>query len=427
MKKVAIIGSGISGLSSAYYLNQKGFEVHLFEANDYFGGHTNTINIEEDGKTIPVDTGFLVHNNHTYPNLIPFLKELNISTHESEMSFSVEHEVTKLVWAGTNLGTVFAQRSNLWSPRFFSFLNEILKFNRNSTKYLNECLEKPTYTLGELLNEKGYSQNFRDWYLLPMGGCIWSTPINKMLEFPAQTFLRFCKNHGLLQIFNRPQWKTISGGCRRYVEEVLKQLTFIYKNEPVSVVTKKEDKLLIKSNQRELLVDFCIFATHPPQTVEIFKSIDNESLGVLETFKYQKNTAILHFDEEILPENKKAWAAWNYYSSHNDQGEGSVSVSYLINLLQPIDTKKNIIVTLNPNKEIDETKIYKTIDYEHPLFDAAAIESQGKISSIQGKNGVYYCGAWGRYGFHEDGILMAKHAVNRLFEAEGLEGIEVFK
>lgn len=427
MKKVAVIGSGISGVSSAYYLSKSGYEVSLFEAGDYFGGHTNTIDLVIDGVVNPVDTGFMVHNNKTYPNLINFFSELDIENHPSEMSFSVMRLSDNLMWAGTNLMTVFSQYKNIFSPRFYRFLREVLHFNKNSEKYLSHSKSKIDQTLGDLLNENGYSQDFQSWYLLPMGGCIWSSPTDEMLDFPAYTFLTFCSNHGLLQISDRPQWKTLQNGCNTYVKKALKDIERKFLNEPVLSVNREQDKLRLVTEKREDLFDYCFFCTHPPETLKIFKTKDEEIRNTLSQFKYQKNKAVLHFDETVLPTKKSAWSAWNYLSVSAKDSSDAVSVSYLLNKIQPLVTKKSVIVTLNPVTEIAQNKIAKVIDYEHPLFNQNAIVSQDKVKTFQGRDGVYFAGAWMRYGFHEDGILSAKEMVKKFLEDEGLntDGVKI--
>lgn len=426
MKNIAIIGSGISGTSAAYYLNKLGYHVTVFESGSYFGGHTNTVDITLDEKVIPVDTGFLVHNDRTYPNLIKFFEELKIETHPSDMSFSVVRKSDNLIWAGNNLLSVFAQIKNLFSLRYFKFLKEVLHFNKNSHNYLKEAEGNIDITLEQLLTQKGYSTDFQRWYLLPMGGCIWSTPTNEMLKFPAYTFLRFSMNHGLLQIFNRPQWKTVLNGCRVYVQRALASISSKYVNEKVVEISKEDSKVKVVTENMTGLYDYCIVTTHPPQAINFLKGIPQKSKEILENFKYQKNIAVLHLDESILPEKKVAWAAWNYTSGKNADGNESVSVSYLINMLQPVPTSKQIIVTLNPVTHIDESKIIKQIEYEHPLFNSAAIKAQDRILEFQGQDGIYYAGAWLRYGFHEDGILSAKKAVNKILEDDkSHERIEV--
>ena len=416
MKKVAVIGSGISGTSAAYYLNKLGYDVYLFESGSHFGGHTNTIDLDLEGQRIPVDTGFLVHNDRTYPNLIDFFEELKIETHLSEMSFSVVRRTENITWAGTNIFTIFAQPGNLFSMRFFRFLKEVLRFNKESKKYLLEYEGKPELTLDEMLIKKGYTEDFKNWYLLPMGGCIWSSPTNEMLNFPAYTFLIFCLNHGLLQIFKRPQWKTVLNGCRTYIETALSQIDNKFLNEPVLEVVSEDNKLKLITEKRIEYFDYCLICSHPPQTLEIFKNADFLTKNLLSKFKYQKNKAVLHFDESVLPREKIAWAAWNYLSTESTSGNDKVSVSYLINKLQPLPVEKAVIVTLNPASKIEKNKVVKEINYQHPLFSIDAIRAQREIVNIQGRQGVYFSGAWLRYGFHEDGILSSKSVINKLLK-----------
>ena len=420
MKKVAVIGSGISGTSAAYYLNKLGYDVYLFESGSYFGGHTNTVDVDFEGQRVPVDTGFLVHNDRTYPNLIDFFNELKIETHLSEMSFSVVRKIDNITWAGTNILTVFAQAKNLFSIRFYSFLKEVLRFNNQSKKYLLEYEGKPELTLDEMLIKKEYSDDFKNWYLLPMGGCIWSSPTNEMLKFPAYTFLIFCLNHGLLQIFRRPQWKTVLNGCKTYIEKALFQIDNKFLNEPVLEVISEDNRLKLITEKRIEYFDYCLMCSHPPQTLQIFKNADYLTKDLLSKFKFQKNKAVLHFDESVLPRKKIAWAAWNYLSTESKCGNDSVSVSYLINKLQPLPLEKSVIVTLNPVSKIDKNKIFKEIDYQHPLFSADSILAQRDIKNIQGRQRVYFSGAWLRYGFHEDGILSSKTVINKLLEDDGM-------
>jgi predicted NAD/FAD-binding protein len=419
MKKVAVIGSGISGTSAAYYLNKLGYDVYLFESGSYFGGHTNTIDIDFEGKKFPVDTGFLVHNDRTYPNLLDFFEELKIETQLSEMSFSVVSRTDNITWAGTNILTVFAQPKNLLSMRFYRFLKEVLRFNKESKKYLLEYESKPELTLDEMLIKKEYSEDFKNWYLLPMGGCIWSSPTDEMLNFPAYTFLIFCLNHGLLQIFRRPQWKTVSNGSRTYIEKALSQIDNKFLNEPVLEVIAEDNKLKLITEKRVEYFDSCLLCTHPPQTLEICKNIDLSTKDLLSKFKYQKNKAVLHFDESVLPRKKTAWAAWNYLSTASTSGKDTVSVSYLINKLQLLPVEKAVIVTLNPASKIDKNKVVKEISYQHPLFTKDAIMAQRELGNIQGRQGVYFSGAWLRYGFHEDGILSSKSVINKLLKDDG--------
>ena len=420
MKKIAVIGSGISGISAAYYLNKLKYDVSIFESNDYFGGHTNTQELEINGVKSPVDTGFLVHNDRTYPNLIDFFSELNIETSTSEMSFSVMRKSDGITWAGSNLLTIFAQYKNLFSLRFHKFLREVLRFNKFSIEYLSQCEGNPELTLEDLLQEKKYSKDFRRWYLLPMGGCIWSCPKNELLKFPAFTFLNFCLNHGLLQIYNRPKWETVLNGCNTYVEKVLKGIENKYLNEPVLEIKPQDGKLKVKTDQRSEIYDYCIICTHPPEALKMLRECDAQTKELLCKFKFQENKAVLHLDESVLPDKKIAWSAWNYTSTKSDDGKDKVSVSYLINKLQPLPYKQSVIVTLNPTNQINNDKIIKTISYQHPLFSTEAIKAQEKMNNVQGSNGIYFSGAWMRYGFHEDGILSAKKAIKKLLSDDSL-------
>ena len=420
MKNIAVIGSGISGISAAYYLNKLNYDVTIYESNKYFGGHTNTHEIEIDCVKSPVDTGFLVHNDRTYPNLIDFFRELKIETFPSEMSFSVMRESDGITWAGSNLLTIFAQYKNLFSLRFHKFLREVLRFNKFSIEYLSQCEGNPELTLEDLLQEKKYTKDFRRWYLLPMGGCIWSCPKNELLKFPAFTFLKFCLNHGLLQIYNRPKWKTVLNGCNTYVEKVLKGIEKKYLNEPVLEIKPQDGKLKIKTDQRSEIYDYCIICTHPPEAVKMLRNCNPQTKELLCRFKFQENKAVLHLDESVLPDKKIAWSAWNYTSAKSDDGKDKISVSYLINKLQPLPYKQSVIVTLNPTKQINNDKIIKTISYQHPLFSTETIKAQEKIHNVQGSNGIYFSGAWMRYGFHEDGILSTKKAIKKLLSDDSL-------
>jgi len=420
MKKIAVIGSGISGISAVFYLNKLNYDVSIYESNKYFGGHTNTQELEIDGVTFPVDTGFLVHNDRTYPNLIDFFNELKIETFPSEMSFSVMRKSDRITWAGSNLLTIFAQYKNLFSLRFHKFLREVLRFNKFSKNYLSECEGRLELTLEDLLLEKNYSKDFKKWYLLPMGGCIWSCPKNELLKFPAFTFLKFCLNHGLLQIYNRPKWKTVLNGCNTYVEKVLNRIEKKYLNEPVLEISPQDGKLYVTTDQRVEIYDSCIICTHPPETLKILKNCDSQTKDILCKFKFQENKAVLHLDESVLPDKKIAWSAWNYTSKNSDDGKDKVSVSYLINKLQPLPYKKSVIVTLNPVTKINDDKIIKTISYQHPLFSTESIKAQEKMKTIQGSNGIYFSGAWMRYGFHEDGIFSTKKAIKKLLSDNSL-------
>jgi predicted NAD/FAD-binding protein len=411
-KKIAIIGSGISGLGLAYIGVKNNLAVTLFEQNNYFGGHSNTIDIEIDKKTHAIDTGFLVHNRVTYPNLIQLFDLLKTNIVDSDMSLSIQVEDLNFEWGGTNLNTVFGQRRNLFNLKFYFFLREIVNFNKNASRYLEWASEDKNRTLEDLLTKFKYSEQIRQWYLIPMAAAIWSTPADKILEFPAHTFLTFSINHHLLQVNDRPVWRTVKNGSRNYVKAITDLINDKRLNQKVTEVFYKEDKVYISTNEtKNEEFDLVVFASHADQTIKMIKDISTEQLSVLKNFKYEKNMAYVHSDETFLPKRSLLWSAWNYASSPASK---NVSVSYLINKLQPLETKKCVIVTLNPHKAVDPAKTYRVIEYHHPLFDTAAINAQDQIATIQGKNNMYFAGAWGGYGFHEDGLKSAVKVAQKL-------------
>jgi predicted NAD/FAD-binding protein len=409
--KIAVVGSGISGLYSAWQLTQSGHEVSLFEANDYFGGHTNTVDVTLDGLTHGVDTGFLVFNERTYPNLIALFNHLDVHTTGSDMSFSVKLPLSSdshartLEWAGANLQTVFVQKRNLFNIRFWRMLRDILRFNRQTTALAEQSITSPL-SLGDFLIQHRYSQEFRDWYLLPMAGCIWSCPTEQMLAFPLASFVSFCHNHGLLQVENRPKWFTVTGGAKNYVEKLLSAIQHKHLHSPVLSI-KREDFGLHKQVRLDVqgtshFFDQVVLATHSDQSLAMLSDASEDEKNILSAVTYQPNQAILHTDASCLPNNKDAWSAWNYESISG--AEPRVCVHYLINKLQPLPFTTPVIVSLNPLHEPDPSKILGRYDYAHPVFDAAAITAQQNLHRIQGQNNTWFAGAWTGYGFHEDGL-----------------------
>ncbi len=410
--KIAVIGSGISGLSAAWQLARSGHEVSLYEAGDYFGGHTNTVDITVEGKTFGVDTGFLVFNHRTYPNLVRLFDDIKVDTSASDMSFSCKLPLSDqpgartLEWAGANLNTVFAQRRNLFNPRFLRMIRDILRFNRETTQMAQSGSAMDEMALGDFLVQNRYSIEFRDWYLLPMAGCIWSCPTEQMLAFPLATFVRFCHNHGLIQVNDRPQWHTVTGGARHYVVELLKEITNKYLHTPVKSVSRVDlgsvRQVKVDSTMGSLMYDQVVLACHSDQSLAILSDASTEEKKILSAVGYQPNHAVLHTDASCLPASKKAWSAWNYESAGTQ--EPRVCVHYLLNMLQPLPCKTPVIVSLNPLSEPDPATVMGRFDYAHPIFDSDAIAAQQALPGIQGQRNVWFAGAWTGYGFHEDGL-----------------------
>ncbi len=426
--KIAVIGSGISGLSCAWQLSKNGHDVTLYEANDYFGGHTHTVDVELDGMRHGVDTGFLVFNERTYPNLIALFKQLDIDTSSTDMSFSVklplathasERAARTLEWAGANLNTVFAQRRNLFNPAFFRMLKDIMRFNKQATQCARSKNVAPAISLGDFLRQHQYSQEFCDWYLLPMAGCIWSCPTAQMLDFPLMSFVQFCDNHGLLQVSNRPKWGTVTGGAKHYVEKMLTVIAQKFTNTPVQSVTRVQSgalkKIRVELQTGSQLFDHVVMACHSDQSLALLSDANSEEAAMLSAVGYQPNVAVLHTDVRCLPAKRSAWSAWNYESQGG--AEPRVCVHYLLNKLQPLPFKTPVIVSLNPLTPPDPASVIGRYDYAHPVFDAAAIAAQRALKNMQGHQHTWFAGAWTGYGFHEDGLksgLAVAHAIEQV-------------
>ena len=421
LPRIAIVGSGIAGLAAAHSLRGLA-ELTLFEAGDYFGGHTHTVDITLPGSqglqhpvTHGVDTGFLVFNQRTYPKLISLLAELGVETAKSDMSFSVKVPAVgkaeqALEWSGSSLNSVFAQRRNLVRWKFLRMLRDLLRFNRITTALAisnaEAAMQQP---LGDFLETHKFSEQFRDWYFLPMMACIWSCPTDQMLQFPVATMIRFCHNHGLLQIVNRPQWWTVVGGARHYVEKIIAQIPDKRLNSPVRLIER--DASMARAGVRIITdghaehFDKVVLAAHSDQTLGMLRDPTPDEQRVLGAIRYQSNRAVLHTDALVLPKEKLAWSAWNYErSQQSDRESAQVCLHYLLNLLQPLPFTQPVLVSLNPLCEIARTHIMAEFDYAHPVFDLAAIRAQADLPQLQGRQHSYFCGAWTGYGFHEDGL-----------------------
>ena len=404
--KIAIIGSGISGLTAAYLLH-KNHDIKVFESNDYIGGHTHTHKINLNGRDWEVDSGFIVYNENTYPKFIKLLNELNVETQISSMGFSVKSKKNNLEYAGNSLNALFAQRANFFKPSFYKMLAQINRFNNEAKVHL-EKLDYVT-TLKEYLDKNKYSDEFIHFYVIPMGAAIWSTIPSDMFKMPAKFFIKFFKNHGLLQIKNRPKWWVIKGGSKQYIKKIISGFkNSIFLSTPVKYVERSENevKVIFQNDKKENQVfDKVIFATHSDQALKLLKNPTELESEILSTLPYQKNEVLLHLDDSILPERKLAWASWNY--SMDSDFNSPVALTYNMNILQSLNCEETFCVTLNNHSLINPNKVLKRLTYYHPLFTAKGIESQSKKHQISGENNTYFCGAYWRNGFHEDGVVSA--------------------
>ena len=424
--RVAIVGSGISGLAAAHALGGKA-HITLYEAADYFGGHTNTVDVTLPGAHGPlthgVDTGFLVFNERTYPNLIKLLADLQVETAKSDMSFSVQVPRAGgqvLEWSGSSLNTVFAQRKNLLSGKFLGMLNGILRFNRITTEIANSHSEAAMMQpLSEFLKDHHFSEEFRNWYFLPMMGCIWSCPTDQMLQFPVATMIRFCYNHGLIQVTNRPQWWTVKGGAKHYVDKIIANISDKRLNTPVRRVARDERGVHVSTDAGVEVFDKVVLAAHSDQSLVLLEAPTEAEQQALSAIRYQRNLAVLHTDTSVLPKKKIAWAAWNYERAEQPGRESAqVCLHYLLNMLQPLPFTQSVVVSLNPLRDIARKHIMAEFDYAHPVFDLAAIRAQSDIAAVQGQHNTYYCGAWTGYGFHEDGLKSGLNVAEQLLQSQ---------
>ena len=402
--KIAIIGSGISGLTASYLLNKK-HEITLFEKNDYIGGHTHTHDITIGEQTFNVDSGFIVYNEKTYPNFIRLLDILNVERQKTTMGFSVKSEQKNIEYAGNSLKSVFAQKRNYFRPSFLRMLTDIISFNKKAKADLSIS---PQVTLGQYLDQNSFSQAFIKHYIIPMGAAIWSTTAKLMIDMPALFFIRFFYNHGLLQIKDRSGWWVIKDGSKEYVKKIIE--TFkerIRMGSEINKIKRSSGKILITHTAKgeEETFDAVVIGTHSNQALKLLSDPTEEEQAILGAIPYQTNSALLHTDTSILPKRKLAWASWNYYLDQDEQKP--VILTYNMNILQRLDCDETFCVTLNSNDLIDQNKIIKELNYEHPLFTHESVKAQARKNEISGVNNTYYCGAYWRNGFHEDGVVSA--------------------
>jgi uncharacterized protein len=401
--KIAVVGAGISGLSAAYYLSKTN-KVDLFERENQFGGHANTIKVVYNpNKEIPIDIGFMVFNKNTYPNLINFFSENKIEIEKSDMSFSVSVSGNDLEYCGKGLSGIFSNKKNLFNLKFIKMFFEIISFYNNCEKLKNEKIK--SITLGEHLKEIKISDYFINFHIVPMVSAIWSMPPYEATQMPLSFFLNFFKNHGLFNIKNRPQWYTVSNRSKTYVDKIISQISGEhFKNYNINKVVRNNLGVKVFYGKENEFFDYdkVVIATHADEALKIIDNPTSEENSILKNFKYRSNTAVIHFDESIMPKNKKAWCSWN--SSMDSTNTKKTSVTYWVNQLQNLKIEKNIFLTINPYREIPSDKIFKKVSFTHPYYDTEALLNQSRLYKIQNKKNILFCGSYFGYGFHEDGI-----------------------
>ena len=411
---IGVVGAGVAGLTAAYLLSKK-HKVTLIEKEKRIGGHTNTINVKENGKSIGVDTGFIVLNNRNYPNFKKLLNKLNVKIRNTDMSFSYYDENDGFNYAGTGISGYFSQKKNLFSPKHYRFLLNVKRYSKIAAKDIesNNVLDE---TLGEYLTRKEFPIEIIERFMIPMGAAVWSGSRNDMMNFPAKMFLQFFNNHGILDLNNAPQWHTVIGGSFTYVKKILDSFAgeIIQGNGAKEIIRKNGKVIVTLENKENLQFDKVICASHADQTFKMIKDLNREEEAVLKPWNYSKNITILHTDSSFMPPSKPAWACWNYVKNKDSDDGDDVSVTYYMNRLQGLKTKNDYLVTLNPTKEIsDEKKIYEIV-YTHPKYTQASISTQDKIKEVNGSNHLYFCGSYCRYGFHEDGVISAVSVAKEL-------------
>jgi len=413
MLRTAIIGTGIAGMGCAHFLHPTA-DLTIYEQNDYVGGHTNTITVDEGGKLVYIDTGFMVFNYKTYPNLCRLFDEIKAPVKKTDMSFSVQHLPSGLEYSGSSVNHLFAQRKNIFNLKFIKMLKQIGRFNKESVKILNDP-KYANYPIGQYVKEFGYGEEMLWKYLVPMSSAVWSTPMEEMLDFPAVTLIRFFLNHGFLGLDTQHQWYTLENGSQSYREILIKPFKDrISVNRKAVKVRRENGKVTVSaSDGSQETFDRVIIAAHGDQALAMLDNPTGEEQRLLSNFKYQYNNAVLHTDSSIMPKTKLAWASWNYRIK-NEKGRLNPSTIYWMNRLQQVSDKKDYFVSINPHDDLDEKKIIKELDYEHPLFDVPAINAQAELHKLNETGPVYFCGSYFKYGFHEDAFASAVEVCGHL-------------
>ena len=413
--RIAIVGTGVSGLVCAHLLS-RAHDVTLFEADDRPGGHAHTVTVDLDDGSHDVDTGFLVYNERNYPGLIKLFADLGVATKPSDMSFGVSDELSGLEWKGSSFDTIFAQRRNLVRPAFLRMLSDVVRFNRMARGLLDEPLDARV-SLADLLDRGRWSSQFLNWYLIPMGSSIWSADPSTFLDMPAVTFARFFANHGLLDYGNQPNWRTVDGGSKRYVDAILGPLgKAVRLDDPVTKITRRADEVEVHSAHGPEHFDQIVVATHSDQALELLSDPSPVEREVLGAIGYQSNRATLHTDISLLPTNRRAWASWNYHRLPEHPSEATLT--YRLRSLQGIESADELLITLNRDDAIEPATILRTFDYAHPVYDGGAIAAQQRHEELNGVQRTWFCGAYWGYGFHEDGVESARAVCRRLADED---------
>lgn len=422
--KIAIVGSGISGLTAAYYLSKK-HDITVYEANDYIGGHTATVDVEVGGEYHSIDTGFIVFNDRTYPNFMRLLQEINVATQKTEMSFSVRNDNEKLEYNGHTLLTLFAQKKNILNPGFYHFLYEVVRFNYLAKKQYEGMGEiASNQTLGDFLDGYNFSDYFCKNYILPMGAAIWSSTILNIRQVPLFFFVRFFFNHGLLDVYNRPQWYVIKGGSKSYIEPLIKQFkNSIHLQTPVVGIKRTSAGVEVETVQGRTEFDHVVIASHSDQALAMLRDPSDDEKSVLSAIAYQANEVVLHTDTRLLPQQKTAWAAWNYSINEQTNQSTKPTLTYNMNILQGLQASHTYCVSLNSEPEVDPKLILRRFTYHHPIFTTETIKAQSRKQDIDGKNRTWFCGAYWYNGFHEDGVRSALDIVKGIEQKEASQNV----